>query len=196
MRRNGRRHADDYLENEELNEIYEEYEEFDIEADPDAEDEAYVETEEASPKKNVWVKIGKVALVILVLIALFFVSMKVTEIVLDRNQEPDYSSDAPAYSDDSDLTDDENIPVIDTDTEDENIAEEDEEETEFKEYKEKDTTPVKKPEEAKTPEGNKKPEEDKKPVETEKPEETKKPSTEPTPSTPSKPVITPGNPAA
>jgi outer membrane biosynthesis protein TonB len=148
----------------------------------------------------VWVKIGKVAVVILVLIALFFISMKVTEIVLDRNSEPEYSSDAPAYNDYETEDNDEDIP---------GIREQEDESTEYKEYEEQDKTSVK-PVDEKKPDDEKKPEETQKPAEkptetqkpaetpkpAEKPQETQKPSTEPAPSKPSKPVIVPGNPAA
>ncbi len=190
MRRHGRRHVSEYVENEELNETYETYEDYE-ETDVDSENEVYDE-EEAPQRKSVWVKIGKIAVIILVLIALFFISMKVTEIVLDRNSEPEYSSDIPAYTDSEQ---DEDIPAI-------NDQDEQEEVQEYKEYEEQDMTPVKQPEENKKPE--EKPEQTQKPAETQKPEEkpaekpaeTQKPSTEPAPSKPSKPVITPGNPAA
>lgn len=193
MRRHGRRHASDYLENEELNETYGEYEEFDQDVE-EVQSEIYEEN--ISEKKSIWVKIGKIAVVILVLIALFFISMKVTEIFLDRNQEPEYGSDAPAYSD-TESQSDEDIPAINEEPEDEEKMEE---------YKEEDTTPVKQPEEDKKPEekseqtkpSQDKPQDSQKPTEkpAEKPQETQKPSTEPAPSKPSKPLITPGNPAA
>lgn len=193
MRRHGRRHVSDYLENEELNGTYEEYEEFDQENE-EVQGEIY--EEDVPQKKSIWVKIGKIAVIILVLIALFFISMKVTEIILDRNQEPEYGTDAPAYSD-TESQGDEEIPAINEEPEDEEKMEE---------YKEEDTTPVKQPEEDKKPEEKPqdsqkpqdKPAETQKPAEqpAEKPAESEKPSTEPTPSKPSKPLITPGNPAA
>lgn len=191
MRRTGRRRASDYLENEELNETYEGYEEFVTDEAENTEDNdtAYDEAEDSPQRKSIWVKIGKIAVIILVLIALFFVSMKVTEIFLDRNQEPEYGSDAPAYSD-SDTQQDEDIPAINEQ------PEEDEDVPELEQYEEQDKTPVKKPEEDKKPE--EKPQDSQKPAEkpVEKPAETEKPSTEPTPSKPSKPLIIPGNPAA
>ena len=186
MRRSARRYSDDYLENEELNGTEETYEEFDYEAE-DVVDEAGLDTEEMPEKKSAWIKIGKVALIILVLIALFFISMKVTEIFLDRNQEPDYGAEAPAYTD-SDLTDDEDIPVIDEEPDDEVKTEEKDEE--IKEYKE-DTETDKKPTAS-----QEKPSVPEEPKEPEKPKEPEQPSTPEAPSKPSKPVITPGNPAA
>ena len=71
MRRHGRRHVSEYLENEELNETYETYEDYE-ETDVDSENEVYDE-EEPQRGKSVWIKIGKVAVIILVLIALFIV---------------------------------------------------------------------------------------------------------------------------
>lgn len=197
MRRAGRRQINDYLEeNEELNfeqteELYEdEYEEYD-ESDAGAED-AFSE-DEKSGAARVWKKIGKVALVILALIALFFVSMKVTEICLDRNQEPDsYGTDAPAYSDSDYEEEPSGVPVIEEESE-ENAEEETEVEEESKQpsYKEETSKPTtEKNEETQKPSTPSEPE---KPVAPETPE---KPSTPETPSTPSKPIITPGNPAA
>ncbi len=191
MRRTGRRHASDYLEeNEEiiqgLNEGYEEYNDFDIATEDD--NELYEAGERTSAVK-VWSKIGKVALVILVLIALFFISMKITEICLDRNQEPtSYGNDAPAYSQIDTASDDEDTPSV---TENEEPEEEKEPENKQPTYHEEveNTKPAAKPAE------DTKPEENKKPETTGKTEETENPST-PAPSTPSKPVITPGNPAA
>ena len=118
MRRHGRRHVSEYVENEELNETYETYEDYE-ETDVDSENEVYDE-EEAPKGKSVWVKIGKIAVIILVLIALFFISMKVTEIVLDRNSEPEYGSEIPAYTDSEQ---DEDIPAINEQDEQEEVTE-------------------------------------------------------------------------
>lgn len=190
MRGNRRRHSSNYPEqNEEFNQnLYENYDEFDTVYE---EDEGVPEEAESSSAVRVFKKIGKVALVILVLIALFFISMKITEICLDRNQEPaSYGNDAPVY-DEIDTPDDdtENVPVIE-ETDDEDV--ENKQPTYSEDIKE---TEDKKPA-APKPEEDKKPEENKKPEVAEKPETTEKPSTPETPSTPSKPVITPGNPAA
>lgn len=193
MRRGSKRHIEEYFDNEEFNETSEEFEEFEDfnvgafdEADSYDEDAYYDEDEELDDRKGVWVKIGKIALIVLVLIALFFVSMKVTEIFLDRNQEPvSYGEDAPAYSDE---TEEEDTPEI--------IEE-------MEEYKEEDLTVVpQKPEESETEKPAEKPAETPgdKPSEkpSDKPEETpaETPSTPEVPSTPSKPSIIPGNPAA
>ncbi len=190
MRRTGRRHISDYLEeNEELNqnlqEDYGEYDEFDIATENEVDN--YEETEQPSAAR-VWKKIGKVALVILVLIALFFISMKVTEIFLDRNQEPaSYNNDAPAYNDiDTNNENSEDIPAV------EETEEYEEPENTQPTYQEEDTTP---PPSAPKAEEPKKPEEPEKPA-VEAPAEPETPSTPQTPSTPSKPIITPGNPAA
>ena len=94
MRRGSRRHIEEYFDNVELNENsegIEEFEDFNIEAFDEAEsyDDYYgEENEELEESKSVWLKIGKISLIVVVLMALFFVSMKVTEIFLDRNQEP------------------------------------------------------------------------------------------------------------
>lgn len=197
MRRTGRRQISNYLEeNEEfstnqMEEIYDnEYEEYDVNEE---DEEATLFEEEKSGAARVWKKIGKVALVILVLIALFFVSMKVTEIFLDRNQEPDsYGTDAPAYSDSDYEEDPSDIPTIEEEKE-ENVGEvatlEEEDE------KTPDTEKPSKPEAEKNDETDKPsaPSEPEKPSTPVTPEQ---PSTPETPSTPSKPIITPGNPAA
>jgi|GEM_PF-2688104 len=136
MRRTGRRHSSDYLEenkelyedfnNEETAEEYSEYIEFDPDEFPDDAEE------ENSPSKAIviWKAIGKVAIVILALIALFFISMEVTKIWLDRNQEPSsYGNDAPIY-DDSDF-EEPDATIDDTDdTEDEKPVEDEDEDDE------------------------------------------------------------------
>ena len=216
MRRTGRRHSSDYLEenkelyedlnNAEAAEEYSEYIEFDADEFPDDAD-----AEENSPSKAivVWKAIGKVAIVVLALIALFFISMEVTKIWLDRNQEPSsYGNDAPIY-DDSDF--EEPDVTIDDETEDP----EDEEPVENEDDDDEDA-PSSKPSTDKPstdkPDTNK-PSTDKPSTDTpstDKPDtdnpstdkpstdtpDTDKPSTPETPSKPSKPIIVPGNPAA
>lgn len=194
MRRSGRRQINDYLEeNEELNfaqteELYEdEYEEY----DEDREDILY--EEEKSGAAFVWKKIGKIALIILALIALFFVSMKVTEICLDRNQEPDsYGTDAPAYSDSDYEEESSDVPVIEEEPE-ENVGglEVLDEADVPQKPKTEEPEKTEKTEEAVKPSAPSEPSTPQTPA-TPEPE----PSTPQTPSTPSKPIITPGNPAA
>lgn len=188
MRRVGRRHQSDYLEEEfsenfaEIDET-EEYEENDIEL---------ADSSEEDVRPSIWVKIGKIALIILVLIALFFISMKVTEIFLDRNQEPDtYGADAPAYSEEIEEENNEFIPEVAEPYVEETLEEPPQEAEETK------TEKTKKEETEKEKTENPPTTETKEPVKEEPPTEapSETPST-PAPSTPSKPVITPGNPAA
>ena len=204
MRRTGRRHASDYLEeneeiiSEQLEGLDEEnYDYYDL--DEESADEELDLDEEKSGAALAWKRIGKVALVILVLIALFFISMKVTEIWLDRNQEPEnYGTEIPAYSDNESAEDP--VEVVENNEDEEKPDEEEEEEEKPSE--------TQKPSESEKPSETQKPSEADKPSETTKPstpskpekpetsETPEKPSTPETPSEPSKPVIIPGNPAA
>lgn len=205
MRRTGRRHSTDYLEeNEELQEIFEDYEDFDSAAEPEDVDSTQPQSLmfEEEPDKNssagrVWIKIGKVALVILILIGLFFASMKVTQWWIDRNQETEsYGNDAPIYDDNSE---DEPTEADDpADEPEEETEEEPEEEPEDEPSTQRPSTPgAAEPEDE--PEDPSAPSTPSEPSEPAEPEEPSEPSTPTTPSEPSKPTtpsIVPGNPAA
>ncbi len=198
MRRTGRRFSEDFLEenNEEITyEDYEtteseetEYEEyFDL---SDLQDDVPVETDKkcSSPLR----KIGKILIIILVLIALFFASAKITEIILDHNEEPaSYGNDAPDMDEDFDEIIDEDDDII-TDT---NIPDVLGGEDDGADYM---PEPAEKPEE--TPTTSESPSTSPSPSTTPevspKPSENPAPSTAPTPSEAPKPAIKPGNPAA
>ena len=184
MRRTGRRLGDDYLyENEELPEGSSDYETEEYADYSEESLDLQNETEEIDVSANVWKKIGKIALVVIVLIALFFVSMKVTEIWLDREAEPtSYGNDAP------DMTEYEDDYYTQEESE-EDVKPNDVLEDEEGDSPAPSRPSEEKPEEPTTPEDTEKPKEPTKPsVET--------PSEEPAPQTPSKPIIVPGNPAA
>ena len=129
MRRTGRRFSEDFLEeNEEI--TYEDYEApapeetefeeyYDLSDLSESDGEAPAEPEEKS--SSALKKIGKILIIILVLIALFFASAKITEIILDHNEEPaTYGNDAPDMDEDFDEiideeyeeTPDTNIPAV------------------------------------------------------------------------------------
>ena len=192
MKRTGRRYTEDFLEenNEEIV-----YEDFELESEkPDesefqyfdfTEDDSFNETEENDKKKSpvVLKKIGKILIVILVLIALFFASAKITEIILDRNEEPaTFGNETPDFEEDFNEIIEEDEPNVDNEIPEvlgnEVITEpevEDEPEAE-----EPSPAPAPAPAPAPTPAPNPEP----------------APEPAPAPSPAPKPSITPGNPAA
>lgn len=190
MKRTGRRYTEDFLEenNEEIV-----YEDFELESEKTdeseyqyfdfTEDESFDEAEEKDEKKSpvVLKKIGKVLIVILVLIALFFASAKITEIILDHNEEPSsFEDNTPDFEEDFNEIIEEDEPNVDNEIPEvlgnEEITEPEPEDTPESE----ETTP------APAPQPEPKPE----------PAPTPEPEPEPTPSPAPKPSITPGNPAA
>ncbi len=194
MKRTGRRYTEDFLEenNEEIV-----YEDFELESEKTdeseyqyfdfTEDESFDEIEEKDEKKSpvVLKKIGKILIVILVLIALFFASAKITEIILDRNEEPaTFGNETPDFEEDFNEIIEEDEPNVDNEIPEvlgnEVITEpevEDEPEAE-------EPAPQPKPEPSPTP------------APAPNPEPTPEPEPAPAPSPAPKPSITPGNPAA
>lgn len=197
MKRTGKRYTEDFLEenNEEIV-----YEDFELESERTAEsefeyfdfteDESFNETEDTEEKDEkkspaVLKKIGKVLIVILVLVALFFVSAKITEIILDRNEEPvTFGDETPDFEEDFNEIIEENEPNVDNEIPEvlgnEVITE---------------PEPEEKPE-AEEPAPQPKPEPSPTPAPAPNPEPTPEPKPEPSPSPAPKPSITPGNPAA
>ena len=192
MKRTGRRYTEDFLEenNEEIV-----YEDFELESEKTdeseyqyfdfTEDESFDEIEEKDEKKSpvVLKKIGKILIVILVLIALFFASAKITEIILDRNEEPaTFGNEAPDFEEDFNEIIEEDEPNVDNEIPEvlgnEVITE---------------PEPEEKPE-AEEPAPQPKPEPSPTPAPAPNPEPTPEPA--PAPSPAPKPSITPGNPAA
>lgn len=192
MKRTGRRYTEDFLEenNEEIV-----YEDFELESEKTdeseyqyfdfTEDESFDEAEEKDEKKSpvVLKKIGKILIVILVLIALFFASAKITEIILDRNEEPaTFGNEAPDFEEDFNEIIEEDEPNVDNEIPEvlgnEVITE---------------PEPEEKPE-AEEPAPQPKPEPSPTPAPAPNPEPTPEPA--PAPSPAPKPSITPGNPAA
>ncbi len=194
MRRTGRRFSEDFLEenNEEITyEDYEtvapeepEYEEYydlsDLaELDGETPQETDVKEKSSSPLK----KIAKVLIIILVLIALFFASAKITEIILDHNEEPSsYGNDAPDMNEDFDEIIDEGYE----ETPDKDIPDVLGGEDDGADYM---------PEPSESPEPSATPSESPAPSASPVPS-TPAPSAAPTPSEAPKPSIKPGNPAA
>ncbi len=154
MPRSVKRFSSDFLEeyeelqNRSQNETYQ-YEDYD--ATPQENPEPVQEpTEEIAPQdassSNVWKKLGKVALIILIFVALFFASMHITTFVLNMNhQVDDYSNDAPDY--DNNETDEDFGIVIETNenTESVTVLEEDNEVSEKPSSSAPATSETKKP---------------------------------------------------
>ena len=188
MKRTGRRFTEDFLEenNEEI--VYEDFELKDEKANEEdfqyfdfTEDEAFEEAEEKGEEKSPTVlkKIGKILIIILVLIALFFASAKITEIILDHNEEPSsFGTETPDFEEDFNEIINEEEPSANNE-----IPE------------------VLGNEEITEPEPEEKPEaEEPAPAPAPAPQPTPEPAPEPepapAPSPAPKPSITPGNPAA
>ena len=97
MRRSKRLRGQDYYENDEILEETEEFEAYDeIDADYD---EEYDDDEPSS--SGVGKRIITIIIIIAALIALFFASTKITEILLDYNNTPDsYESTVPDLDED------------------------------------------------------------------------------------------------
>lgn len=97
MRRSKRVRGQDYYENDEILEETEEFEAYD-ETDADY-DEDYEDDEPSG--SGVGKKIITIIIIIAALIALFFASTKITEILLDYNNTPDsYESTVPDLDED------------------------------------------------------------------------------------------------
>ena len=189
MKRTGKRYTEDFLEenNEEI--VYEDFELKSEKADESeyqyfdfTEDESFNETEETIEEKKspaVFKKIGKVLIVILVLIALFFASAKITEIILDRNEEPStFGNETPDFEEDFNEIIEEDEPNANNEIPEvlgNEVVTEPEPE---KEPEAEEPTPA--------PEPQPEPE----------PAPAPEPEPEPTPSPAPKPSIKPGNPAA
>lgn len=97
MRRSKRLRGQDYYENDEIleeTEAFEEYDETDVDYDEEYDDE--------EPNgSGVGKKIITILIIIVALIALFFASTKVTEILLDYNNTPEnYESTVPDLDED------------------------------------------------------------------------------------------------
>lgn len=195
MKRTGRRYTEDFLEenNEEI--VYEdfelesektdesEYQYFDFTEDETFDEAA--ETVETEEKKSpiLLKKIGKILIVILVLIALFFASAKITEIILDHNEEPvSFEDDTPDFEEDFNEIIEEDEPSVNNEIpevlDNEEIVEPEVEKT----PKAEEPAPAPSPAPAPTPT----------PAPTPEPE----PEPAPAPSPAPKPSIKPGNPAA
>ncbi len=193
MKRTGRRYTEDFLEenNEEI--VYEdfelesektdesEYQYFDFTEDETFDEAA--ETVETEEKKNpiLLKKIGKILIVILVLIALFFASAKITEIILDHNEEPvSFEDDTPDFEEDFNEIIEEDEPSVNNEIPEVLGNEE-----------------IVEPEVEKTPEAEEPaPSPAPAPTPTPTPAPTPEPEPAPAPSPAPKPSITPGNPAA
>lgn len=200
MKRTGRRFTEDFLEenNEEI--VYEdfelkdekapeeEYQYFDFSEDDFSEEIAETEEQDEAKKPSFLKNLAKILIVILVLIALFFASAKVTELILDHNEEPvSFEDDTPDFDEDFDGIIDESEPPVDNDIP-EVLGNE-----EITEYKPESKPEEEKPEEDKKPEAEKP--ESNSPV-TPAPEPKPEPAPAPAPSPAPTPSIKPGNPAA
>lgn len=107
MRRSRRARGQDFYEDEQLlteeTEAYDAYDEMDAEYEDLYDDEEYEDE-----KSGVGKKIITAIIIVLALIALFFASTKITEILLDYNQEPTNFAEEEApnlYEDDEEYED-------------------------------------------------------------------------------------------